>query len=254
MDPTMYATGLGLAVAGALVWLLYFDSKDRAAPEPRHRLLSAVFLGILSAGLASLVFEAIEAIGYPEPGGGPVVGTAVLCFGFVGPIEELCKALPFVLFVLRFPEFDEPVDGIIYASAIAIGFAAAETALYVPHSSLPDQVARAFASPLTHAVFASVWGYGFAHARFSAETPSRRASWRVLSLALAATAHGLYDFAIFAFDASLAASGVTLSLWLAMLYKVRTLTRTADLPESAVDPADVLPRSGTDGRSHLENS
>ncbi|MEZ4647963.1 MAG: PrsW family intramembrane metalloprotease [Candidatus Eisenbacteria bacterium] len=258
MDLSTFARGLGLAVAGAIVWLLYFDQKDKAAPEPRHRLLIAVLAGTLSAGLASLVFSGIEHLGYPEPERGPLAGTAVLCFGFIGPIEEACKALPFVLLVLRFREFDETIDGIIYASAIAIGFAAAETALYVPRSSVADQVARAFASPLTHAVFASVWGYGFAHAKFLASTRLQRVAWPLLSWLLAAAAHGLYDFAIFAFDASLVASGVTLSLWLAMLHKVRSLTRAGETMAEATPPpppshseGDVLPRSDTEGPSRL---
>jgi RsiW-degrading membrane proteinase PrsW (M82 family) len=36
----------------------------------------------------------------------------------IGPIEEISKLLLFVLLVLRLKEFDEPLNGIIYASFI----------------------------------------------------------------------------------------------------------------------------------------
>ena len=44
----------------------------------------------------------------------------------IGVIEELAKMIPFLLFVINFKEFDEPIDGIIYGSFIALGFAAVE--------------------------------------------------------------------------------------------------------------------------------
>ena len=51
----------------------------------------------------------------------------------IGPIEEIAKILPFIFVVLRFPEFDEPIDGIIYASFIGLGYAAVEN-IYAPEN------------------------------------------------------------------------------------------------------------------------
>ena len=77
----------------------------------------------------------------------------------VGVVEETAKLLPFALNVMRFEHFDEPIDGIIYASFIALGFAAYENVHYLFLVSPMEAVLRGFASPLVHAVFVSIWGY-----------------------------------------------------------------------------------------------
>jgi RsiW-degrading membrane proteinase PrsW (M82 family) len=232
-----YLRGLGLAVAGAAFWFLYFDLKDRLQPEPRRRLFTAFLWGAASALLAVGTFRVLGHVGLPRPGHGPLADTAILCFGFIGPIEEACKAIPFLVFVLRFPEFDERVDGVIYAAALAIGFAAFETLLYVPHVPLVDQIARAFAAPLTHSIFAAIWGYGFGRARLEATTASRRIAWYVLPFLAAALAHGAYDFVLLAWNATLLASGIALVLWLSVLHTVRHAV-TGSLPASAGSPGN----------------
>ena len=45
-----------------------------------------------------------------------------LSFLVVGLGEELCKLLAVILSAFRTSEFNEPMDGIIYAAAAAIGF------------------------------------------------------------------------------------------------------------------------------------
>ena len=56
---------------------------------------------------------------------------AIGCFLVIGPCEELAKFLAVRLFVYRNKEFNEPLDGIIYAAAAALGFASLENVLYV---------------------------------------------------------------------------------------------------------------------------
>jgi len=47
----------------------------------------------------------------------------VLGMPAIGPIEEFAKLLPFLLIVVRFDEFDAPLDGIIYALFLGLGCA-----------------------------------------------------------------------------------------------------------------------------------
>ena len=56
---------------------------------------------------------------------------AIGCFLVIGPREEIAKFLAVRLFVYRNKEFNEPLDGIIYAAAAALGFASLENMLYV---------------------------------------------------------------------------------------------------------------------------
>jgi RsiW-degrading membrane proteinase PrsW (M82 family) len=109
----------------------------------------------------------------------------------IGMIEESVKILPFMLVVLRFKEFDEPIDGIIYASFIALGFSALENIYYLDSLTTAQAYARGFAGPVVHIVFASIWGYyiGKAHLLGKPLLPV------VLgSLGLTALLHGTYDF------------------------------------------------------------
>ena len=55
----------------------------------------------------------------------------------IGVIEEAVKMIPFLLVVVRFREFDEPIDGIIYASFIALGFATMENIQYLHGAAGP---------------------------------------------------------------------------------------------------------------------
>jgi RsiW-degrading membrane proteinase PrsW (M82 family) len=87
------------------------------------------------------------------------VGLLIYALFAIGPIEDLAKLLPFVLIILRLSEFDEPIDGIIYASFIALGFSAVENYFYLDYVSNLEAIARGFAGPVIHIVLASIWGH-----------------------------------------------------------------------------------------------
>jgi RsiW-degrading membrane proteinase PrsW (M82 family) len=71
-------------------------------------------------------------------------------------IEKACKFLPVFLLIGRHPVFDEPMDGLLYASMGALGFASAENLVLGPFLPGPPLWGRILASPLTHALFAAV--------------------------------------------------------------------------------------------------
>jgi len=60
---------------------------------------------------------------------------------------------------LRLPAFDEPLDGIIYASFIALGYAAIENYYYLDFLTGLESAARGFAGPVIHILFASIWAH-----------------------------------------------------------------------------------------------
>jgi RsiW-degrading membrane proteinase PrsW (M82 family) len=87
------------------------------------------------------------------------------------------------------PEFDEPVDGIVYGCAAALGFAAVENVKYFAMGRMSGTVIalRAFVTVPAHMFFGAIWGYGLGR-----RLVSRRTS--VLAfLAIAALAHGTFD-------------------------------------------------------------
>lgn len=219
-------------VMPALFWAWYHYYKDRHLPEPIGHLLLAFLLGGVAFWLGKLMYQGLEVFGLrydafllAETNRVGLFWYAVLA---IGPIEELAKMLPFLFAVRYFPEFDEPIDGIIYASFIALGFAALENILYFQFITSGEALARGFAGPVVHIVFASVWGYYIGRACLE----SRRIVLTIV-VALGATAvlHGLYDYLVIAMPAfALPVSALmVLALWLWRMFLIRDLHREARL-------------------------
>jgi RsiW-degrading membrane proteinase PrsW (M82 family) len=211
----------GVILASAMLWMHYVQSKDRHRPEPRWRLLMAFALGIVACVLSTLSLEALEALGVPDIKFNERPWTAFYCFGIVGPFEEGTKGLLAYLIVFRWREFDEPLDGFVYAAALALGFACAENLWGTIEAGWLDQLASTVALPMPHVLFSAIWGFGIGYARFCVRRPSRRAFWQIGSIALAMIIHGLYDFLIFAYQARLAMSGLALALWVFVIWGTR---------------------------------
>ena len=209
-----------------LFWAAYHYYHDRHRPEPVGNLILCIALGAGSAylnrwmyeglGLIGLRFDALELAMTNLPG---LFAYAILGIGLT---EELAKLLPFLIVVLRFRAFDEPMDGIVYGSFLALGFALVENLHFLQFLTGFEAIARGFAGPLVHIVFASVWAYhiGEAHvARHGVAGAALR--W----VALTALLHGIYDFIVLGFSetALLAAAAVIVSIWLWRLWVIRRL-------------------------------
>lgn len=183
-----------------LFWMAYHYAKDHHLPEPVHHLLitfvfgvGAWYLGLAGyagLGVLGLRFDAFE-LAETNPWG--LLAYAVFAIGL---IEELAKFLPFILLVVHFKEFDEPIDGIIYASFIALGFAAVENIQYQKHLTGWQSLARGFAGPVVHMVFASIWGYYVGRAWLCGRGLLRAT---LGALGFAVLAHGVYDFIVIAY-------------------------------------------------------
>ena len=209
-----------------LFWAGYHYYKDRHLPEPVSHLLLAFALGAAAFYLGTFMYRALDFVNLRYdayllaethlPG---LLAYAILV---IGVIEELAKLIPFVLVVIHFKEFNEPIDGIIYASFIALGFSAVENIHYLQFVTSMESLARGFAGPVVHIVFASIWGYYIGRAYLC-----RRSLGRTIIAALAATAilHGIYDFVVIAMPAPAlpAAAFLILAIWLWRLWLIRDL-------------------------------
>lgn len=209
-----------------LFWAAYHYHKDRHWPEPIGNLTLAFALGIaasfvakglyMSLGLVGLRFDAL-ALADSNPLG--LLAYSVLA---IGPIEEFSKLLPFVLVILRMRAFDEPLDGIIYASFIALGFAAAENIYYLQFLTPLEAAARGFAGPVVHILFASIWGHWIGRT-YLAGRPILVCA--LGGLAIAAVLHGAYNFVVLlnpVWSLPVAATGIVV-LWLWRLRLMRAL-------------------------------
>ena len=216
-------------------WAAYHYHKDRHLPEPAGNLLLSFVLGLVAAGISKAMYLSLEPFGLrlDAVALGAEDSFALLAYAVlaIGPIEELAKMLPFLVVVLRFKAFDEPLDGIIYASFIALGYAAVENYFYLEYLTALESAARGFAGPVIHILFASIW----AHWVTSAYLGGR--SWwgpALLGFLLAAFLHGLYDFMVLLKPVSALpmAAAMIVGIW---IWRLRLMHR---LHEEAVREAD----------------
>ncbi len=235
MSPELnFAALFVLALAPALFWLWFFMRRDRAAPEPAWLLARTFVWGALMVVPAGLL----------EAGIASAFGTVVM-FALVGIIEEGAKLIA-ASSVLKNKEFDEPVDGLIYATAAALGFATLENALYMLEGGPALILVRGPISTLGHILFAGAWGYALSLRRFSA----RRGVVR-RALLLSAALHTAFNFFLLGASSGnqlewllLPFAGLMVLMWRLTGAYYRTATR---MP--VVNASSTAPRPGADGGS-----
>jgi protease PrsW len=182
-----------LGFAPGLLWLWYFRRQDDLEPEPRLLVLRVFLLGCAGAGLVLFLRPFYEWIVPHHPEWQRVVVDAFVATAFV---EELAKVLAFVLGAYFHDEMDEPLDGIVYGIAAALGFASVENVVYIHLYDTPWVVLpRAFTSTLGHVAFTGSIGFFFGLARFS----SRGHAYflMILGFSLGVFFHGAYDAFLF---------------------------------------------------------
>lgn len=167
-----------LGLAPGLFWLWYFYQRDHLEPEPRGLVLRVFALGVASCIPLAL-------LEMPIPGPYDAILAAPI-------IEELGKFLVVYLYVYRHHEFNEPMDGIVYGVAAALGFATIENLFYVLEHGAGVGVARALLSVPGHALWAALWGYALGQAKFRQEPGGTRLV--IGALLLAMLSHALFNF------------------------------------------------------------
>lgn len=216
-------------------WAVYHYHKDRHLPEPVGYLLLAFLLGVLAAGLSKLMYLGLGPLGLRFDASALADSDPLGLFAYamlaIGPIEEIAKLIPFVLVVLRLSVFDEPMDGIIYASFIGLGYAAIENWQYLDYLTVTEAYARGFASPVVHMLFASIWGHFIAQARLGGRSVPMAAA---IGLGIAACLHGIYDFIVILnpHNALPLAALLIVAVW---IWRLRLLRRMHD-EASSQDP------------------
>ena len=128
------------------------------------------------------------------------MATSVLSAPFV---EELAKGFAlFIFYLWQNDEFDNVLDGIIYAAMVGLGFAMTENILYYGNAlaagglgaSIVTFILRGVVSPFAHPLFTSMTGIGLGLARQAAAGSAMKFFGPVGGLALAMFLHFLWNF------------------------------------------------------------
>jgi RsiW-degrading membrane proteinase PrsW (M82 family) len=206
-----------LLIVVALVW--WVDRYDR---EPLH-LVAMVFLwGASAAPMISVtVFGVIDRLlgGIEETTNLTLIGV-----GLVTPmVEEIAKAVSVVLVVVFSSKFDNPTDGVVYGTAVGLGFAVSENVMYGISAGVHLHNAagilllvggRTLLSAGVHALSSAAFGGILGHAVLSGKLPAR-IMWATTGLLAAVCLHGSWNLALVWFG-PVGESGAP-RLWLAAL-------------------------------------
>jgi RsiW-degrading membrane proteinase PrsW (M82 family) len=187
----LLAAGIILALVPAVIWLTIFYAQDVREPEPKRLVLSVFVLGaLLAQAVGRPVTEDLFRVSQWMASAGPLLHilAAILIVGFT----EMFLVYAAVRYtVYGSPEFDERVDGVIYGTAAALGYATVLNVGFVVQAGGVDLVAgviRIAVTALALASFGGLVGYFLGRCKFEDEP----LWWMPAGLALAAVLDGLF--------------------------------------------------------------
>ena len=122
------AAMVAAAIAPALLSLWLVVAAD-SRPEPARVVLIALLLGTLSAVVAAVVELWLER--HLPAARGTLLAAAVKAVPLAAIPEEVLKVSLIAALALRSRHFDEPMDGVVYGTAVGLGFAMLENLFYV---------------------------------------------------------------------------------------------------------------------------
>ncbi|MBR1510041.1 MAG: PrsW family intramembrane metalloprotease [Bacteroidales bacterium] len=185
---------IALAVLPALILIYYTYQQDKLQREPVGNLVKAFFYGGLSVFTSFLISVPFMNLGlFPREIHSLSDAARTAFFGAAIP-EETAKLVLLWLFLRKCRDFDERMDGIVYAVCIGMGFASFENIEYL-FASGSDWVTVGLGRSLTaipgHFGFAVIMGYYFSLYYFD----RYRAPGAGLKMWLfPVVGHGLYDW------------------------------------------------------------
>jgi len=112
---------LFIAFVPPLIWLTVFYRQDRLEPEPKSFVFKTLILGAL---VQKAIYAPLMDFVMPEMKTGPIITDYIFSVILVALLQESMKLLAVRYSIYVSDEFDEKIDGIIYGSALGLGFAA----------------------------------------------------------------------------------------------------------------------------------
>lgn len=168
--------------------IFFLDKHERESYQP---LLITFGLGMLSA-VPALGLQLLAAKMGFDPSDS-LIFLLLDVFIIVALSEELVKFIMLMAYPYRRPFFNEPMDGIVYAIMVGMGFAVVENIMYAYNYGIDTVIVRAFTAVPAHAIFAVFMGYFVGLSKFH---PASK--WKLIAFGffLAVMVHGIYDFFI----------------------------------------------------------
>jgi RsiW-degrading membrane proteinase PrsW (M82 family) len=175
---------ISAAVAPAIALLSFFYLKDKYETEPLSLVVKVYIFGVL------LVFPVmVIQFGFQEEMSIPLFADA---FFVSGALEEFLKWFLVFYGAYLHEEFNEPYDGIVYATALSLGFASLENIFYLYTFGIEEALIRALLPVSGHALFGVIMGFYLGKGKFS--SGRKKKIYLSLSLILPIFLHGTFNF------------------------------------------------------------
>lgn len=174
-----------ISILPIVVILVFIRRIDRFHAEPMKLLIRLMVLGMISV-IPIIIVELLLTRFNTFTGDLSAFYDAFVVAGFT---EETFKWLIIMVFVFHSVEFDEPLDGIVYAVFVSMGFAVVENLLYVYGNGFSNGIMRAVTAVPAHMLFGVMMGYYLSMYKFV-----NKKYYLVLSLIFPIILHGLYNF------------------------------------------------------------
>ena len=181
---------LYIALAPTIIILLTIYIKDKYEKEPIKLALTGTLFGFISA--IPITFTEKYLLNFIMPDS--IYYAFYVSFIIAAFVEETYKYIILKFLIWKNSNYNEPVDGILYAIYISLGFATIENILYVFNpvlGGLKTAILRAIFSIPAHAIFGVYMGYYLSKEKFF------KHKINFLSLLIPIIVHGFYDLLLF---------------------------------------------------------
>lgn len=188
----LIGTSIVLAVIPAAIWLFLFYVQDREEPEPTvFVLLMALLGGLLAASIGQpLINDFFRA---PEWLDNNLLTTILGSILVVGFIQEFLKYAGIRFSMYYSAEFDQRMDGVIYGTAIGLGYGTMLNIMTVVNNggvNLGVGVIQIVVTALVQGALGGFTGYFLGRNKIDAMP----AWWMVVGVSVAAILNGLFTW------------------------------------------------------------
>ncbi len=209
---SLLLSGIFLALVPAAIWLVFFYLQDRIEPEPKG-YVAGVFLlgGLLAAAIGVPLVENVFRVSHwIHTNTLATILGGILVVGFT---QEFLKYAAVRYSIYHSDEFDEPTDGVIYATAAGLGYATVLNIQFVVSNGGVDLGTGAVTMAvvaLAQASFSGITGYFLGRAKFESE----QIWWMPLGITLAAIFNGLFNWMRgLVVQTNVSLSGASTNIW-----------------------------------------
>lgn len=185
-----------IAIIPTIAIAIALYMRDKYDREPINLLLKIFVLGALSAFPTAMVERFLMSVNIF----GGILSIIFTSFIIAGLTEEYFKRYVVLRFAYFSPHFNEKLDGLIYCSFSALGFATVENILYVVFRFSANPyvgIYRGIISVPAHVLFGITMGYYLSLAKFCNNENLKRL-YIQKSLLIPAFLHGIFDFILMA--------------------------------------------------------